>query len=271
MQNVQQHIISWGLHLDNHFGTVALCCPARATLLRGQAAHNTNITHVGAPGGGYPKWLRTGEWKDYLPLWLKKAGYNTAYFGKFMNGYGMRNYHRPPAGWGHTDLLVQPYIYSFNNVVMSENGEKPVHYPGWHQIDVLRVKAFRHLDYLTSQPEPFYLEIAPASPHVVPGGFPTKPPARHKDKFPGLKAPRWPNWNPADEYQKLKPGYLAELPLINSTIEDVVDRSYRARIQALQGVDELVGDIVGVLKAKGVLDNTYSEFPLFQIGFSVYL
>ena len=28
--------------------------------------------------GGYPKWLRTGEWKNYLPLWLKSAGYNTA-------------------------------------------------------------------------------------------------------------------------------------------------------------------------------------------------
>ena len=50
MQNVQDHIIGRGLNLHNHFGTVALCCPARATLLRGQAAHNTNITHVGAPG-----------------------------------------------------------------------------------------------------------------------------------------------------------------------------------------------------------------------------
>jgi N-acetylglucosamine-6-sulfatase len=32
------------------FGTVANCCPARASFLRGQAAHSTNITHVRPPG-----------------------------------------------------------------------------------------------------------------------------------------------------------------------------------------------------------------------------
>ena len=46
MQHVQSDIIGAGLDVKNHFGTVALCCPARATLFRGQAAHNTNITHV---------------------------------------------------------------------------------------------------------------------------------------------------------------------------------------------------------------------------------
>lgn len=50
MQNVQKSIIGEGINLKNHFGTVALCCPGRATLLRGQAAHNTNLTHVGGPG-----------------------------------------------------------------------------------------------------------------------------------------------------------------------------------------------------------------------------
>ena len=41
------------------------------------------------------------------------------------------------------DLLVEPYIYSFNHVVMSENGERPIYYKGWHQLDVLRIKAYR--------------------------------------------------------------------------------------------------------------------------------
>ena len=50
MENVQKSIVSQGLILENHFATVALCCPSRTSLLRGQAAHNTNITHVQAPG-----------------------------------------------------------------------------------------------------------------------------------------------------------------------------------------------------------------------------
>jgi arylsulfatase A-like enzyme len=49
MQNVQRSIVGEGINVVNHFGTVALCCPSRATLLRGQAAHNTNVTHVGGP------------------------------------------------------------------------------------------------------------------------------------------------------------------------------------------------------------------------------
>lgn len=114
-QSILQHkVISKGTEYTNHFATVAQCCPSRASLLRGQAAHNTNITHVcpelgtllvldwkrsasssqgsslcpldfsdgkvlqvAAPGGNYDKWRLSGEDKDYLPFWLKRAGYRT--------------------------------------------------------------------------------------------------------------------------------------------------------------------------------------------------
>lgn len=67
-----------------------------------------------------------------------------------------------PKGWDHVDVLVgldlpdelspsargadaflqvDPYTYTFNNVVMSENGKRPVSYPGYHQTDVVRAKA----------------------------------------------------------------------------------------------------------------------------------
>lgn len=47
---VQRELIEEGLTLDNHFATVAQCCPSRTSYLRGQAAHNTNLTYVFAPG-----------------------------------------------------------------------------------------------------------------------------------------------------------------------------------------------------------------------------
>lgn len=78
MDTVQKRIIGEGVKFENHFGTVALCCPGRTTLFRGQAAHNTNITHVGGVGGGYVKFRALGEWKSYLPHWLRQAGYTTA-------------------------------------------------------------------------------------------------------------------------------------------------------------------------------------------------
>ena len=43
MPFVQTHITDHGISYLKHFCTVALCCPSRATVWSGQAAHNTNV------------------------------------------------------------------------------------------------------------------------------------------------------------------------------------------------------------------------------------
>ena len=48
--NLRKLVIEQGTSLTNHWATIALCCPSRVSMLRGQAAHNTNITHVGGAG-----------------------------------------------------------------------------------------------------------------------------------------------------------------------------------------------------------------------------
>ena len=50
---------------------------------------------------------------------------------------------------------------------------------------------------------------------------------------------------------------------MNEDIIAAVDRSFRARLQGLQGVDEIVEDVVALLERKGILDNTYSEPTCF--------
>lgn len=50
MDTLQRELVAKGTSFFNHHTTVAQCCPSRTTLLRGQAAHNTNITNVHAPG-----------------------------------------------------------------------------------------------------------------------------------------------------------------------------------------------------------------------------
>lgn len=47
---LHREMIAKGTEFVNHYATVAQCCPSRASLFRGQAGHNTNITHVNAPG-----------------------------------------------------------------------------------------------------------------------------------------------------------------------------------------------------------------------------
>lgn len=113
---------------------------------------------------------------------------------------------------------------------------------------------------MMGQEKPFYLEVAPVTPHVRPGGTPTVPPKRYKDTFAGLKAPRIPNWNPAQGHTDQKVAWLRDLPAMNESIIHQSDLSYQRRVEALQGVDELVHDVIKALEKKGVLDNTYSKY-----------
>ena len=47
---LQREIFAKGVEFTNHYGTTAQCCPARASIFRGQFSHNTNITHVHGAG-----------------------------------------------------------------------------------------------------------------------------------------------------------------------------------------------------------------------------
>jgi N-acetylglucosamine-6-sulfatase len=65
-----------------------VCCPARATFITGQYAHNHGVA-----GNFYPYgWYGMKGGGNTLPRWLQKAGYRTALVGKWLNGYGADAY-----------------------------------------------------------------------------------------------------------------------------------------------------------------------------------
>ncbi|KAK8109532.1 hypothetical protein PG999_007669 [Apiospora kogelbergensis] len=232
MAAVQKHLVEKGTTFSNHWVTDAQCCPSRATVLRGQQAHNTNITAVRYPGGNYDKWLASGMDGDYLPNWLNDAGYSTNYIGKLLN-----------------DALLEPYMYDFNRAVFSKNGGHPVTYPGWHQTDIIRIKAIERIRELAKEDKPFFYWIAPTAPHT--------PLARHNETFADLTLPKKGNWNPADEYAKQKVNWVGKLKPLNESMLVQTEGLHRARIQTLQGIDEMVQDIVAVLDETGLLEDTY--------------
>ncbi|MGH2992557.1 MAG: sulfatase-like hydrolase/transferase [Solirubrobacterales bacterium] len=57
-------------------------CWFEEAFLTGQYAHNHRVLDNGPPRGGYARL----DAEHALPVWLSRAGYRTAFVGKFPNG-----------------------------------------------------------------------------------------------------------------------------------------------------------------------------------------
>ncbi|KAK4152205.1 hypothetical protein C8A00DRAFT_44705 [Chaetomidium leptoderma] len=275
---IKKHLINKGTLYKRHYCTTAICCPSRVSLWTGKLAHNTNVTDVNPPYGGYPKFVNQGLNDAYLPLWLQQAGYDTYYTGKLFNAHTVDNYNAPfPAGWNGSDFLLDPYTYMYLNASYQRNQDPPVSYPGQHSVDVLAQKALGFLDDAAQNPRrPFFLGIAPVAPHsnVQQGGdgpfdhvpsnpddiknfvtfTPPIPALRHAHLFPNTTVPRTPHFNPSHPSGA---NWVRQLPPQSSANVAFNDHFYRQRLRTLQSVDELVDAVVARLAAHGLLDNTY--------------
>ncbi|KAI3325333.1 arylsulfatase-like protein [Xylariaceae sp. AK1471] len=285
MPLLKKHLLDQGTFYKRHFCTTAVCCPARVTLWTGRAAHNTNVTDVNPPYGGYPKFLSQGLNENYLPVWLQNEGYNTYYTGKLFNAHTVDNYNAPhAAGWNGSDFLLDPFTYSYLNSTYQRNTDPPVSYEGIHTGDVLAEKALGFLNEAASADAPFFLGLAPVAPHcnvwentsdsdvTATGKFedllfsPPIPAERHRELFKDVKVPRTENFNPD------KPSgasWMLKLPKLDQQSIDYYDHFYRSRLRSLQSVDELVESVVQRLEELGIMENTYVIYTSdngFHIG-----
>ncbi|KAK5087295.1 hypothetical protein LTR70_007238 [Exophiala xenobiotica] len=289
MPHLQEHLVRKGTTFTNHYCTVALCCPSRVSLWTGKHAHNTNVTDINPPHGGYPKFVSQGFNDDYFPLWMQDAGYDTYYVGKLFNAQSTSNFNKPyPRGWNGSDFLLDPYTYEYLNATMQRNEERwevdaiheePRSYEGHYATDVLAEKSLSFLDEAITQRKgagrPFFLTIAPTAPHsnvhinidLSHGGgkytettavqSPPVPAKRYEHLFQDVIVPRTPDFNPDQQ----KPvAWLKTLPKQNQTNVDSNDHWYRQRLRALQAVDEMIPPIIERLQGAGMLDETYIVF-----------
>lgn len=89
-------LVDEGVTFENACVTNSLCCPSRATILRGQYAHNHLIRDNKPSLDGWPVFRDRKREYSTLATWLDDAGYETALVGKYMNHY--RGSYVPP-GW----------------------------------------------------------------------------------------------------------------------------------------------------------------------------
>jgi arylsulfatase A-like enzyme len=119
MPNVQRLLVRQGTSFTGAVDSFPLCCPARATFITGQYAHNHGVGGNFSPYG----WYGMADRRNILPAWLQQAGYHTAMVGKWLNGYGARDSHgEVPAGFDDWRGLLDASAYDYFNYVMNDNG-----------------------------------------------------------------------------------------------------------------------------------------------------
>ncbi|MBV6391575.1 MAG: Choline-sulfatase [Anaerolineales bacterium] len=256
MERTNRLIGEQGATLDNYFVTTPICCPSRASMLRGQYAHNTDILQ-NTPG--FARFYKLDEEKDTLNVWLQGAGYRTALFGKYLNNYPVnagRNY--VPPGWTDWAAFIANrdegnffYDYVMNeNGSLAEYGDSPEDY----STDVILEKSLAFIESSVAADSPFFLFVSVYAPHG-----PAIPAARHEALDYAAAYPQKPSFNEADLSDK--PRLIQRLASGGDEFdEDDASVFFQGRVRSLQAVDELVETLVQTLEQNGELDDTYIVF-----------
>src|SRR3712207_1784677 len=79
MPALRSNLVQEGVKFTNMTSTFPLCCPGRATLLRGQYVHNTGIYGNSPPAGGWEKFKDRGLHQSTFATWLDGVGYQTGH------------------------------------------------------------------------------------------------------------------------------------------------------------------------------------------------
>src|SRR5919197_894183 len=116
MLAVQGNLVDRGVTFTNGFVVNSLCCPSRASILTGRYSHSTGVYTEASPGGGFDRFRDSST----LATWLHAAGYRTALFGKYLNGY--RGTYVPP-GWDRWFAFQQQVGGYYENYRVNHGGE----------------------------------------------------------------------------------------------------------------------------------------------------
>ena len=254
--HLQQLMVSQGLFFNDFLIDTPLCCPSRTSFLRGQYVAKSQVYTNGPPHGGFGQFYQLQHENSTLATWLQQAGYRTALFGKYLNGYpdpDNRGY--IPPGW--TDWLspAKGSPYKEFNYTLNENGKFEDHGQGQkdYMTDVLSKKRMTYIRSSASDSQPFFLYLATYAPHE-----PATPAPRDANLFANLTAPRTPSFNEADVSDK--PPAIARDPLLIGGQISKLDQLYRDRVRSMQTVDEMLARLINTLQQTGQLDNTYIIF-----------
>lgn len=232
-----------GVHLKNAFVTTSLCSPSRASILTGLYTHKHRVidnNRLVPPG------------TLFFPQYLQRAGYSTAFIGKWHMG-GSHDDPRP--GFDHwVSFRGQGnYLSPGPKYTLNVNGER-VPQRGYIT-DELTDYAVNWLDKQTDD-KPFFMYLSHKAVHA---NF--TPAERHQNKYADVdlgflpqgenitaenNAPRWVR-DQRNSWHGIDFSYHSDKGL---------DYLYRRYCESVLAVDDSVGRVMDQLKKMGVYDDT---------------
>ena len=248
-----------GVHVANAFVATSLCSPSRASILTGQYTHRHGVVDNQRP---------VPDGTVFFPQLLQRAGYETAFVGKWHMGHEEDH---PRPGFDHWVSFRGQGVYQ--NPTLNVNGTR-VEEDGY-TTDVLARYA---LDWLAKRsPErPFFLYLSFKAVH-----YPFSPAPRHSTRYDD-KAIDYPETmaNTEENYET-QPHWLRERRYGIHGIDHMetgaldkdpvpsFDNLFHSYCETVHGLDENLGRVLSALDRSGASRSTvtfYTSDNGFHLG-----
>jgi len=226
-----------GVNFRNHFCTTPLCSPSRASFLTGQFVHTHGVQDNTNHNELSHKLVTSG-------LHLQRAGYDTAYMGKWHMG----NDSSPRPGWNRwISFRAQgAYVDPLLNIDGKEQkiSGYVTDYFTTNAVDFIRAK----------RTSPFLLYVANKAVHG-----PFTPAERHKTLFADQPIRRSPGAQDTLEGKPMLQRAIPNLPPLKPGMGSG-DELIRNQLRCLTSADEGVGQMLRALEETRQLENTVFIF-----------
>jgi N-acetylglucosamine-6-sulfatase len=235
MEKVQSRLmppLAPGTRFLNAYTAIPLCGPNRAAILSGMFPHTTKVTTNSA----WQAFSSGGHEAFTFVKALTEAGYDTALFGKYMNGRGGST--SIPAGWDRWFELPGSSTHSSTSYVVNDQG-KNVSYPNTkNDSELAYEKALPWINSRTPATTPFFIQFSPTNPHK-----PYTPTATHAHDYDTVAPRNVPSVNEADMSDK--PAKMQKGTVSRSELE-AVEEGMR---EELEDTDDFIAGLLDAAEA----------------------
>jgi N-acetylglucosamine-6-sulfatase len=229
-----------GMHLRNAFVSTSLCSPSRASILTGQYMHHHRVVDNQRP-------VPAGT--TFFPQHLQRAGYQTAFVGKWHMGHDLD---RPRPGFDYWASFKGQGTYF--DPELNINGQRR-RFEGYNA-DVLSGLAVDWLRNRRDRDKPFFLYLSFKAVH-----YPFQPAKRHRGRYAkaAIDYPETmanternyrsqPRWVRDRRYSIHGIDHMQTGAFDKDPVPDF-DALYRGYAEAVHSLDENIGRVMDAVRA----------------------